>query len=463
MSRRVRVLVVDDEAYVRDSLREILELEGFQVSTAAEGREAARILQREPVDVVVADLSMPGGDGIELLEATARLHLRVPVIIITGVGTVPDAVAAMKHGAHDLLQKPVAPAELVRVVQRAAEHRSLVGEVHRLRDALEGIRGARRLVGESSVMETLREQLASVARTEATVLVHGESGTGKELAAEELHRLSDRVERPFVHVSCAGGAAGRLERELFGHVENGVSRAGRIEQAEGGTLVLDEVGFLSREMQEALLRVLDTGESSRIGEVVPRMVDARIVALTNQDLAAAVERGSFRADLYYRLSAFPVRMPPLREHLEDLEELVRHLLERMGAPPPDDAAQLAEVVEVLGTYEWPGNVRELKNVIERAVIVGGGLDPRLIGGILESTLALQGARASVSAGEPSPPGAPGRSAPHGLHLRTHLDAREKELLQRAIAESGGRKKDAAALLGVDARNLGYYLRKHGLQ
>ncbi len=467
MSRKLRVLVVDDEAYVRDSLLAILGHEGFDVLTAASGREGAGVLRRERLDAVVADLSMPGGDGLEFLEAARGMGAGVPVIVITGVGTIPDAVAAMKLGAYDLLQKPVAPADLVRTVRRAAEHKSLVGEVQRLRAALDGIRGARRLVGESPALRRVREQLARIAPSETTVLVQGESGTGKELAAEELHRLSGRESAPFVRLCCAGLGAQQLELELFGHSASAAAgasgaRAGCLEQAEGGTLVLDQIDALPPELQQKLLRVLDTHEYQRVGEATTRRFDARLVVSTSADLAAAVEQGRFRADLYYRANGFPIEMPPLRAHKEDLPELVAHLLERpRRVPAPGPTPTVApEVIATLTAYDWPGNVRELENVLERAWIVGGQgeLDAELIAGILEATMARRAsASASVGAGGGALP-----DLPHALHLRTNLDAREKELLQQALALSGGRKKDAANLLGVDARNLGYYLRKHGL-
>jgi DNA-binding NtrC family response regulator len=442
-------LVVDDEEYVRDSLGEMLQGEGFSVSLAHDASSALRVLDEEPVDVVVTDLRMPGGDGLELLTSTSARNIPVPVIMITGAGTVGDAVAAMKAGAFDLVQKPVDPEELCLLVTRAVEHRGLVGEVRRLRDTLSEMRG--QLVGGSPAMETVRAAIESVAISDATVLVVGESGTGKGLVAEAVHAASPRAAGAFVRVHCAAIPAELFVSELFGHKQGAVAgaqadRIGRFEEAQGGTLVLDEVGLLGPDAQVKLLHALDTREIQRVGEARTRVVDARIVAVTNEDLAQRVEEGTFRSDLLYRLNVFPIVVPPLRDRVEDLSELCAHLLERARVPGAQPATLAEDVIDVLGSYAWPGNVRELRNVVERAAIVAGegAIDASTIRTILESTLA------------------PARQEPQELALRRNLDAREKELILAALLRTEGRKGEAAELLGVDPRNFGYYLRKHGL-
>jgi two-component system NtrC family response regulator len=391
---------------------------------------------------------MPEGDAFQLLEHARKRGVEIPIIVITGVGTVAEAVRAMKAGAYDFLQKPVDPEELVLLARRASEHHRLLGEVKTLRETVHGLRAPRALVGRSEKMERTRGLIAQVARTDAIVLVKGESGTGKELAAEEIHRLSARSARPLVRLHCAATSEDAFEQELFGNVH------GALAAADGGTLVLDEVGVLTPRLQTRLLHLLEEGGVRPAG--LP-LTDVRLVAITNEDLAARVKSGGFRADLYWRLDVFPIEMPPLREHREDIPEIVQHFLawarrqrtgSRIGAGETTLGPTLtAAALDVLGTYGWPGNVRELRNVLERAVILAGDgeLDASLFRGILESALALVPTQ-----------------GPRELHLRRNLDAAEKEIILRAIAQTQGRKKEASLLLGIDPRNLGYYLRKHGI-
>ena len=457
MSRQEGVLVVDDERFVRESLAEILGAEGLRVRTAASAREAVSLLGEDSFSAIVTDLKMPSGDGLALLGSARELGVAVPIVVITGHGTVSDAVAAMKSGAFDFVQKPVDPEALVRLVRRAIEHHGLLAEVRALR-ARAREREARALVGHSGPIAAVRSKLAQVARSDATVLISGESGTGKELAAYEIHRLSPRGERAYVAVDCAAANPELFESELFGHRKGAFAgatadRTGRYAEAEGGTLVFDEVGALGLPLQSKLLRVLEGGEYTVIGEARQRLATARVIATTNQDLEALVTSGAFRADLYWRLAQFPVAMPPLRAHMEDLPEIAEHLLARAQHKERAFETSLAprlspEVLEVLGSYAWPGNVRELRNVLERALILCGDrpLEAELLRGILES--------------------APPARQPAGstdLQLRRNLDAVEKELVLAALARSQGVKKEAAHLLGIDPRNLGYYLRKHRIE
>jgi DNA-binding NtrC family response regulator len=442
------ILVVDDEPFVRESIVEVLRSEGWRTHAASGAKEAVEFLARQGVDVVVTDLRMPEGDAFLLLEHAKKDGFDIPIVVITGVGTVSEAVRAMKAGAYDFLQKPVDPDELLLLARRAAEHRRLLGEVRALRETIQGLRAPRVLVGRSPRMETARAAIAQVARTDATVLVRGESGTGKELAAEEVHRQSARAAGPFVRLHCAAASEESFEKELF---EEG---SGAFTRAEGGTLVLDEVGVLTPNLQAKLLKLLEAPETP----ASPRAIGVRLVAITNDDLSSRVKSGTFRADLYWRLAVFPIEMPALREHKEDIPELVEHFLAwarrrtgaGIGAAPTRGVRATEKALEVLATYAWPGNVRELRNVLERAAILAGDreLDDALLRGILESAVAL-----------PEPAGA---SSPREFHLRKNLDAAEKEILLRALAHTHGKKKEASLLLGIDPRNLGYYLRKHGI-
>jgi len=458
MNPKIQVLVVDDESFVRESLCEVLAAEGMRVQGADGARGAAELLALRRFDVIVSDLRMSDGDGMHVLEESRRHTPPIPIVLVTGHGTVPDAVRAMKAGAYDFLQKPVDPDELAVVVRRAAEHRALQAEVQSLRDTVQGLQKTGALVGSSAAMMRVKAAIAQVARTDATVLITGESGTGKELAADEIHRASGRSKGPLVRVNCAAIPEDQFESELFGHRRGSFigavdDRAGKFARAEGGTLVLDEIGALRPGMQSKLLRVLESGEFQRVGDAHTQVADARVIAITNEDLKARVKSGAFRADLYYRLDIFPIEMPALAKHKEDIPAIAAHLLAtaqlRHGGEVAGQHGALAPAtLEVLTSYDWPGNVRELRNVIERAVIVapGGALDADLLRSILESAV-------------PARP----KSGALEFHLRSNLDARERELVLGALERTKNKKKDASNLLGIDARNLGYYLRKHKIQ
>jgi DNA-binding NtrC family response regulator len=451
------VLIVDDESYVRDSLAEVASAEGLRALVADGPPAALKLLASEDVHAILTDLRMPLGDGLALVEDARTQAGGIPIVVLTGHGSVADAVAAMKAGAFDFLQKPVDPEQLGLVLRRALRHQELAAQVSYLRAAAESQRGPG-LVGDSPGMRKVREGIAQVAPTDATVLVTGESGTGKELVAEEVHRQSRRATRNLVRVNCAAIPESLFESEFFGHRRGSFSgavadRTGRFVEAESGTLVLDEVGTLRTEMQAKLLRVLEGGEFQVVGESRTRVADVRVVALTNEPLAAQVQAGAFRADLYYRLNIFPIHVPPLRTRKEDIPAIATSLLEQSARGRAGNSAKAsASAIEpatfqVLASYDWPGNVRELRNVLERASIVAGerAIDAGLVRALLEGGVAL----------EPN-------TGPGDLVLRKNLDAAEKQLVERALERAAGRKKDAAALLGIDPRNLGYYLRKHGI-
>jgi DNA-binding NtrC family response regulator len=434
VSARGPVLVVDDELYVRDSLCSMLQGEGWRTLAAGNADEALARLAAERVDVVVSDLRMPGGDVFDLLEALRGDSAPVPVIVITGVGTVSEAVRAMKAGAFDFLQKPVDPDELLLLVERAALHRALQREVLELRETTRRLRSPRGLVGSSAPMRAVRERIAAAAPVDTPVLLRGEPGTGKERAAEELHAGGPLARRPLRRVHGASG------EDLSPAALTALLRG------DAGTLLFDDVGALPAEAQAALAAELERREGLEPAE------RPRVVAASDADLEAEVAAGRLRGDLFWRLNAFPIALPPLREHREDIPELVAHFLAwvraRRGGERAEPVLPTPGAYEVLDAYGWPGNVRELRNVLERALLVApeGPLDEALMRSLLE----------------PSLRGPLAEEAGRDLHLRTQLDLAEKELVQRALVRAGGLKKQAAYWLGIDPRNLGYYLRKHGL-
>ncbi|MEQ8767905.1 MAG: sigma-54 dependent transcriptional regulator [Planctomycetota bacterium] len=455
MSEPTRVLVVDDESYVRNSLVDLLEADDIEASAAASGEEAfERLSEQVDVHVVVTDLSMPGMKGSELVAKLHALAPELPVIVLTGVGTVRDAVGCMKSGAFDYLTKPVDPDEFLVLIRKAAEHRNLVGEVRRLRHEVDQLKEPSVIVGESESIREILRLIEDVAPTDATVLVLGESGTGKELVAQEIHRLSGRADQPFVRVNCGAIAEGLFESEFFGHRRGSFTgatedRTGRFAEAHHGTLALDEIGTLKLDAQAKLLRVLESGEYSVVGESKTRHADVRVIAITNEDLASRVQEGQFREDLFYRLNVLPIEVPPLAARKDDLPRLVEHFLELFSTRGRSRLESVeAEALEALRQYDWPGNIRELKNVLERATI-------------LERTTSLTATtvRRILNQGTALP-----KPESHGdnLNIRQRVEHLERSLIEEALRRSDGKKKEAAQLLGIDYRNFAYYAKKHGL-
>jgi len=455
MKNKRNVLVVDDETFVRESLVDLLQSDGYNPLSATSMKDALRILGEETVAAVVTDLKMPGGDGIDLLREIRKSRRELPVILLTGVGTIDDAVAAMKAGAFDFIQKPVNPDEFGVLVRRATDHEALVHEVSYLRAEVSALREPSELIGDSDGIAEVRRLAAQVAPSDLTVLITGESGTGKELVAAEIHRQSARAERNYVRVNCAAITDTLFESEFFGHRRGSFTgaiadRTGRFGEAEGGTLALDEIGVLKPEMQAKLLRVLETGEYQVVGESRTRWADVRIIAITNEDLAARVKEGAFRSDLYYRLNVFPIRIAPLRERRADIPILADHFLKRtrlaLGRGAAGGGRLFAPDADpVLVEYPWPGNVRELRNVMERASILAGEKVPD--GPLFARIL---GAGAALDEDE------------NDLNIRRRVDGLERRLIAMALKRASGRKREAALLLGVDPKNLGYYLKKHGI-
>ncbi len=430
---RARILVADDDAALVEALSLLLEAEGHEALRAADGESALRVIRSERPDLAFLDLRMPGRATIEVLPEIAAVDPALPVVIVTGYGTIELTVAAMRAGAYDFLEKPVRRDVLQPLLARALEHRRLRRELARLRDA-RGLRGIGALSGESAAMARLREDVERVAAaTHATALVLGESGSGKELVARALHGCSARADGPWVAVNCAALAGPLLEAELFGYVRGsftGADPAGReglFEQAHGGTLFLDEVGELDPALQAKLLRVLEDRRVRRIGGSGDRAVDVRIVAASNRDVRAEVSRGSFREDLYYRLAVVTLRVPPLRERGDDVWHLARLFLAELHPRGPIDFDPDAEAA--LRAHAWPGNVRELRNAVERAVIVCR--DARI--GVADLALG-------------------GHSAAAAPAVRPLADA-ERDLIEAALRQCGGNVSHAAKALGIHRTTL----------
>jgi DNA-binding NtrC family response regulator len=374
----LRLLLVDDEAIVRDSLAAWFREDGHLVDVAENGREALRLSAERRHDIALVDIKMPGMDGLELQTRLVAADPELSIVIMTAYASVDSAVKAMKAGAYDYIVKPFDPDDLSMLVRRAAEHRSLRAENLRLRNSLDVVAAPPPLVGCSGAMKRVLEMIGTVSASDATVLIRGESGTGKELVARAIHAASARRYNPLVVVNCGALPEGILESELFGHEAGAFTGArgrhkGKFELAEGGTIFLDEIGDVSAKVQVELLRVLEDKLVTRLGGTVPLAVDFRVVAATHRDLEALVRSGSFREDLFWRLNVFAIEIPPLRERPEDVPLLAAHFLARFAAAMNRKPLALSPAAEqALRAYAWPGNVRELQNAIERALVAGNG-------------------------------------------------------------------------------------------
>ncbi len=372
-----RLLIVDDEKSIRNALVQVFEYEGHEVLDASEGPEALEVAARMRPDVIFLDVKMPGMDGLEVLERLREADRGVPVVMISGHGTIDTAIEATRKGAYDFLEKPLDTDRLLVTLRRALELRGLTASMQALRDRVESPYA---IVGDSRSIRRVLERIDRVAPTDARVLITGENGTGKELVARAIHRLSDRKRAPFVEVNCAAIPSELIESALFGHLKGSFTgavadRAGKFEQADGGTLFLDEIGDMSLAAQAKVLRALEEGVVTRVGGSRPVKVDVRVVAATNKDLPAEIADGSFREDLFYRLNVVPIHVPPLRERREDIPMLVNHFARNLARTALQGARSFADdaVAKLVG-LDWPGNVRELRNTVERLLILAPG-DP----------------------------------------------------------------------------------------
>jgi len=445
------ILVAEDEPTAREALRGLLEAEGYQVLTAPDGESALRAaLERRP-EVMLLDVRMPGMDGLSVQQRLREAEAGISVVVMTAYGGSSVAIEAMKQGAFDYLTKPVDAGRLLAVIQRALAARSLEAGA----EAVGGL-GRGPLVGDSAVMQEVYKRIGQYARSDATVLVRGESGTGKELVVDAIHQHSSRSGGPLVKINCAAIPEGLLEAELFGHERGAFThalyrRVGRFEEADGGSLFLDEVGDLPAAIQAKLLRALQERSIERLGSNKPIHVDIRLMAATARDLEKDVAEGRFREDLYYRLNVLTIRLPPLRERKQDIPALVGHFLRRAGK----GVSISAEAMQALCGYEWPGNVRELENVVERAVALAHGG----VIGVEEIQLGPAPVSGSVSVGGV---GAWTDQVPEGAKLEEAVEALERAMIERALRVSGGNKSKAAEVLGIHRRLLYEKLRRYGL-
>jgi DNA-binding NtrC family response regulator len=470
------VLLVEDKDSLRGMLRHALEAQGHDVLEARDEPEAIQHLRQSRPAVVLTDLKLPSGDGFGVLRAAKELDPELQVVVMTAFGSIQDAVTAMKEGAMDFLAKPVDPDHLVLMVERAIAQRRMLTDYILLKQELAERRGAPRIIGEDPHLRQVSQQLHRAAGTDATVLLEGESGTGKELFARALHALSPRADGPFVAINCAAIPDTLLETELFGHEKGAFTGAaarkpGRFEMAHRGTLFLDEIGDLPLGLQAKILRALEEKQFERVGGTATLRVDVRVVAATNRNLKAGVAAHTFREDLYFRLSVFPITIPPLRERTGDIAILARHFVERFCRDLNKPSLLLSPAaLDDLHAYGWPGNVRELQNCIERAVILCDAetIQPRHLN---LSFRATAGAVQSDTADAAEPPSADAPPRPLanmdlsgtlGEAVRRVTAEVERVKVAQALKDARGNKERAAEALQISYRALMQKQKEYGL-
>jgi DNA-binding NtrC family response regulator len=446
-----RVLVVDDDANVAQVVKFLLEEEGHDTVVVGDVAGAKRAFAAAQYDLVVTDLKLPDGTGLDVLKLVKEAGPDVPVVMVTAFATVKTAVDAMKSGAFDYVQKPFDNDRLKGLVANALHLRDLKLENVRLRDEVADRYGLNAMVGASPQMEKVREMVRLAAASEAAVMVLGETGTGKELVARAIHFLGGRAARPFVAVNCGAIPENLVESELFGHKKGSFTgavsdRDGRFVQADTGTIFLDEVTEMKRDLQVKLLRAIEAQEVQPVGSTDTLRVDVRIVSATNRDPMECVRDGEFREDLYYRLNVFALPIPPLREHRQDIPELVAGYLAQRGYGPE---AVSKSALELLAEHDFPGNVRELQNVIESGLILRGGkpVQPEHIADRLIPSLSFRASETSRGISQGSGP---------------TLAEVERSHLEAALKKTGGNQSQAARLLGISRATLIYRMKKHGL-
>ncbi len=449
---KTRILVIDDEAAIRDSLRMTLEYEGYEFVGAATGQEGLALAEREAPDLVLLDVKMPGMDGLEVLDRLHAMNETLPVVVISGHGTISTAVDATKKGAFDFIEKPFASERVLVSLRNALDQRQLRDENRSLKRAVE-IR--HQMIGDSAGLRQVMAAVSRAAPTNATVLITGESGVGKELVARTIHRNSLRARERFVQVNCAAIPEELIESELFGHEKGSFTGAtekqvGKFEQADRGTIFLDEVGDMSPKTQAKVLRVLQEGEVERLGSARTIKVDVRVIAATNKNLEDEIEKSHFREDLYFRLAVIPIHVPPLRERQEDIPLLVRHYMDyfsRENNVRPKRITQAA--IEALQRYRWKGNIRELRNTVERLIIMTGGdtIDAADLPEIVRSPAA-----AGAGPGAPKLSGDSDAAKAAGT-LREFKDNAERAFLVAKLRENGWNISKTAEVIDTPRSNL----------
>ncbi len=455
MNTKARILVVDDERSMQEFLEIFFRSEGYEVVTAGSVETARIQLESDDFDVVITDIQMPGGSGLDLLHLCYDLAPEAVVIMITAFASTETAIRAMKEGAYDYVTKPFKVDELRIVVEKALEKKLLTSENRRLRTELRSHARDRSIIGSSAAIRRVFDMAAQVADSKANVLITGESGTGKEVVARSIHSGGARRDRPFVAVNCAAIPEALLESELFGHVKGAFTgaiqnKAGLFETADAGTIFLDEVGELTLPVQVKLLRAIQEKTIRRVGGTSDIRADVRIVAATNRKLGEEVACGRFRDDLYYRLNVIEIAVPPLRERTDDIPLLAAHFVEKYAVELDREVTPLtSEAIERLVAYGFPGNVRELENAIERAVALGRG-----------PVIDVDALPPSIT--HPVPGSSMTRIPKTGINLESMVDDYERGLLLEAMRASGGVKKRAAQLVGVSFRSFRYRLEKLGL-
>ena len=449
---KFRILIADDEQVQREMLEGFLVKQGYGVGTAADGPQGLEKFKGGAFDLVLTDYRMPGMDGIQLLRELKRLNPEVMVVILTAFGTVGTAVAAMKEGAYDYLNKPIDLDELLLLIQRVEKEVGLSRENRELREQLREKFKVDFIISASRRMEEALNLVKRVAPSPATVLILGESGTGKELIARAIHYSSPRADKPLVKVNCAALPENLLESELFGHEKGAFTgavgrRIGRFEQADQGTIFLDEIGDLSPSLQSKLLRVLQEKEFERVGSSQTLKVDVRVIAATNHNLEEAIRKGTFREDLYYRLNVVTLSLPPLRERKEDIPPLIEHFLKKYSRENQKPVVSLSkEAKDLLMNYRYPGNIRELENIIERAVVLSRG------DSITTQDLPLNLRESKVEDLM--------KEAAGGRSLRETLEEIERLRITQALEKSHGVQTKAAEELGISERVLRYKMKKY---
>lgn len=456
-NKKYQVLVVDDEPLIRESLYEILRIEGYRVQMAASGEDALNLIERNHIDVVVTDMKLPKMNGIELLEGSRKTESTAEFILITGYGSIETAVEAMKKGAYDYITKPINDHEIKAIIRKIVEKKALIQENEELRRivAKETRTSYHDMIGGSEKMQKVYHIVDSVASTNATILISGESGTGKSMVARAIHQADEnRRDKPFVEISCGALSETLLESELFGHVKGAFTGAikdkeGRFEFAKGGTIFLDEIDAFSLSLQVKLLRVLQDGTFECVGDNVQKKADARIIVATNRNLAELVKEGEFREDLYYRVNVIAIGMPPLRDRKCDIDYLVKHFIKQYNDVNGKEVKKLSDEVRSLFLeYSWPGNIRELENAIEGSVIMACSdvIDEENLPNIEK----FKNDSGSFSGSDEK-------------NLKKAVEQPEKEHILSVLEECGWNRNKAASTLGVNRTTLYNKMKKYDIQ